>query len=173
MDDIYVARFWSKIDKNGPAPAHRPELGPCWLWTAGKTAGGYGSFRFHKVHTKVHRLAWELTNGAIPDGMMVLHACDVRLCVRHLFLGDHETNMADMVAKGRQATGDRCCMRKYPEKRPRGERDGHARFTASEILEMRAAYAAGESQGSIGRRYGTGQGTIGPIVRRLTWRHLE
>jgi hypothetical protein len=25
-------RFWEKVDKNGPVPAHRPELGPCWVW---------------------------------------------------------------------------------------------------------------------------------------------
>ena len=28
-------RFWRKVDKNGPIPEHRPELGPCWVWTAG------------------------------------------------------------------------------------------------------------------------------------------
>ena len=27
-------RFWSKVDKNGPIPSHRPELGPCWIWIA-------------------------------------------------------------------------------------------------------------------------------------------
>jgi hypothetical protein len=34
---------------------------------------------------------------------MVLHRCDVRLCVRfsHLFLGTHQDNMSDMAAKGR------------------------------------------------------------------------
>jgi|SRR5580658_5854190 hypothetical protein len=24
-------RFWSKVDKNGPVPSHRPELGQCWI----------------------------------------------------------------------------------------------------------------------------------------------
>lgn len=31
-----IARFWVKVDKNGTAPAHRPELGPCWLWTGNR-----------------------------------------------------------------------------------------------------------------------------------------
>jgi hypothetical protein len=30
-----IERFWSKVDRNGPVPEHRPELGPCWVWTAG------------------------------------------------------------------------------------------------------------------------------------------
>lgn len=37
-------RFWSKVDRNGPVPEHRPDLGPCWLWTAYVDAHGYGVF---------------------------------------------------------------------------------------------------------------------------------
>lgn len=50
------------------------------------------------------RVAWELVNGPIPDGLDVLHRCDNRACVnveRCLFLGTHVDNMADMKAKGR------------------------------------------------------------------------
>src|SRR5437870_1060081 len=37
-------RFWEKVDKNGPAPPHRPEIGPCWLWTGWVKKNGYGGF---------------------------------------------------------------------------------------------------------------------------------
>lgn len=33
-----LQRFWSKVDKGGPVPPHRLELGPCWLWIAGHSA---------------------------------------------------------------------------------------------------------------------------------------
>src|ERR1035437_916757 len=33
-------RFWAKVDRNGPVPAHRPELGPCWVWEAGHDRPG-------------------------------------------------------------------------------------------------------------------------------------
>ncbi len=27
-------RFWEKVNKGGPVPEHRLDLGPCWLWGA-------------------------------------------------------------------------------------------------------------------------------------------
>ena len=24
-------RFWAKVNKDGPVPEHRPDLGPCWI----------------------------------------------------------------------------------------------------------------------------------------------
>lgn len=41
-DSTLEIRFWKKIDRNGPIPAHCPELGPCWIWTAYKDEHGRG-----------------------------------------------------------------------------------------------------------------------------------
>jgi hypothetical protein len=75
-----VERFWPKVDKNGPVPEHRPDLGPCWVWTA-MTRAGYGQFRVAR-HMAAHRFAYELMVGPIPDGYDLDHLCRNRACVR-------------------------------------------------------------------------------------------
>lgn len=89
-----VDRFWAHVAKG-------PE---CWLWSGAPTSTGYGKLAFPGGGWQsAHRFSWELHNGPVPDGLQVLHHCDVPLCVNpsHLFLGTHLDNMADMRAKGR------------------------------------------------------------------------
>lgn len=74
-------RFWAKVDKNAPVPDYRPDLGPCWIWTACITADGYGSFAPNRIARLAHRVAYELIVGAIPDGLTIDHLCRVRSCV--------------------------------------------------------------------------------------------
>lgn len=80
-----AARFWPKVDKNGPVPAARPELGPCWLWTAALWGGGYGAFGIRvggksRTHN-AHRLSYGMLVGPIPHGLVLDHLCRVRHCV--------------------------------------------------------------------------------------------
>lgn len=99
-----VSRFWSKVDRNGPAPEHLPDLGPCWLWTAGTSGGGYGKIGVRAGLTMdAHKVSWIFHFGEIACGLWVLHRCDVVRCVRpsHLFLGTAADNNRDMFEKHR------------------------------------------------------------------------
>jgi len=70
-------RFWARVDKDGPVPVRRPELGPCWIWTGGGHSEGYGS----DSGQLAHRTSYELSIGPVPDGKHLDHLCRVRLCV--------------------------------------------------------------------------------------------
>jgi hypothetical protein len=90
-------RFWPKVNKTKD----------CWLWTAGKDLKGYGSFSINGKSTIAHRVAYELTYGAIPKGMEIDHTCHNesdchagtdcphRACVRpdHLEAISHDENI--------------------------------------------------------------------------------
>ena len=82
------------------APANR---GGCRLWTGWKDRKGYGMIRANGRRVFTHRVVWELAHGPIPEGLCVLHRCDVPGCVAvdHLFLGTNLDNMKDKMAKGR------------------------------------------------------------------------
>lgn len=68
-------RFWAKVNKNGPLPEQRPELGPCWVWTGATMGSGYGHFRMNGSGHGAHRIAYELSGGVIPDGLELDHLC--------------------------------------------------------------------------------------------------
>jgi hypothetical protein len=80
-----------------------PDTG-CLIWTGSgkKMNGKYGT-----MTVATHRLAWELANGPIPEGLQVLHRCDEPACCNpdHLYLGTQTENMADKVRKGRTRNG--------------------------------------------------------------------
>lgn len=153
--------FWDKV-AIGPEDS-------CWNWTAAfkgtaDSAGTrYGSFTHYvdgrPIRTSSHRIAWSLTNGPVPDGLLVCHRCDNRACCnpRHLFLGTHVDNVADMCRKGRHSHGE-----------------GHPKspLTESDVRSIRVRAADGETYGRLAREFGINRVNIMKIVRRATWTHI-
>lgn len=95
LDPERLARFWSRVTKTET----------CWLFTPTRPLGhdGYPAMCYALNTTApVNRISWMIHYGPIPDGLYVLHACDVKACVRpsHLFLGTQSDNIQDYLAKG-------------------------------------------------------------------------
>lgn len=62
-------RFWSKVKKTKT----------CWIFQG---AYGHGQFKLNGKSVMAHRYAWEITNGPIPDGLVIDHLCRTPACVR-------------------------------------------------------------------------------------------
>ncbi len=153
-------RFWENVSVSDG----------CWEWTGKRKSGvsnNYGRFfigmnptdRNKTVEMFAHRFSWEMHNGAIPDGLYVLHRCDNPPCVRpnHLFLGTLRDNTRDSVNKGRW---------------PIGEHHHHHRLTETDVLSIRREFEAGVSASELARRHNIGRTTAGHIIRRESWRHV-
>lgn len=164
-------RFWAKVVKAGPIPEHRPELGPCWLWTGAHYADGRPEFWYEgrDVHAAV--VAYILTYGPMPaERSWALHHCDNLACVRpdHVYAGTAAQNATDMMERGRHYTqteqGQQFILR--------GEQHGRAKVTDTAVREIRALAASGASQRTLSRRFGLAQTTVGQIIRRESWAHV-
>lgn len=90
--------FWEKVSKG------------CWVFKGhilntghGEHYQGNGPNRFRMT---AHRYAWTLLKGPIPEGMHVLHTCDVPNCVNpdHLYLGTDKENCRDKYLRDRNNT---------------------------------------------------------------------
>lgn len=98
-DDRFAARFVARTKRasNG-----------CLEWQGCVMQIGYGQLRRAGRTEYAHRVAWELENGPIPEGLHVLHSCDNRRCVdpAHLRVGPEPTEpvgprSADLEARAR------------------------------------------------------------------------
>lgn len=143
------SRFWEKVEKS--------DITDCWLWTGaiGKETG-YGYLGERSKVLGAHRVSYEIHFGKIPEGLCVLHKCDIRKCVNpsHLFLGTKAENSADMAKKMRSTIGERNPM---------------AKLTESIVSEIRKDTRV---QHLIAKDYGVKQQAISKIKSGLRWKGI-
>jgi hypothetical protein len=108
----YISHFWARVDKSGS----------CWLWTAAKNTNGYGVLRID-CHSNnrgrlvfAHRLSYELTKGAIPDGLHLDHLCRTRNCVNpaHLEAVTPRINCLRGIGPSAKAAKKTHCSKGHP-----------------------------------------------------------
>lgn len=146
-------RFWSKVYR-GPA---------CWIWLAASNSSGRGLFFFEGRMQQVHRVSWKMNRGPIPNGLQVLHTCDIGLCVRpkHLFLGTQKDNIDDMFEKGRN-----------PIKVHDGELNPNSRVTEIIVREIRALSEDGYTRKELQALANLSKSQIARIVRGEHWSRI-
>lgn len=147
-------KFWAHTE---------PELNTgCLLWWGGCHDAGYGRVQFEKRVQPAHRVAWKLTRGDIPQGLVVCHRCDTPACVnpQHLFLGTHRDNAQDKVRKGRH----RFRVLSGADHPRIGTTLEQAQFVLNR-------HAAGETAASIARSLGIAVWVARNVIHGRSWRN--
>ena len=168
LTEAQTERFLDRIDRSDDPEA-------CWTWTGTQRRGGYGAVRTMDGMRQAHRVMWTLTNGEIPDGMILCHTCDNPKCVNpnHLWLGTHATNAADRQRKNRSAIGERHGSRTKPERILRGQHAPGAKLCPSDVFEIRRLYQRGvNGYVTLAKQFNVSTFAIRQIVNGRTWRHV-
>lgn len=155
-----IARFWSHVDRSGGKDA-------CWPWTAHlrktKWREDYGQWslgRDGKSYSFLsHLLAYELTNGAMRQGLQARHTCNNPACCnpKHMTPGTAKENASDRDKAGTTA---------------KGERHGSARLNEKQVRQIRQLRASGVSLPKIADLFGVTHQNVLYIVNYVTWKHI-
>lgn len=154
-DEQFNIRFWSKVDKGEPDE--------CWNWKAFINPKGYGQFQVKKSRpAHAHKVALALVQG-ILIGDVVCHKCDNRKCCnpRHLYRGTWQSNMDDMIAKGRQ---------KHPPLL--GEANGMSTLTNADVRYIRHWYKKRPTK-EIASYLGCSIKQVWDVGGWKTWKHVK
>lgn len=67
-----IDAFWANVDRQGQQQ--------CWPWLLTLKPSGYARIVIRGKRYRVHRLAYELSVGPIPEGHELHHVCEVKHC---------------------------------------------------------------------------------------------
>jgi hypothetical protein len=130
----------------------------CWECTSHRrNRKGYVDICRNGIRTKLHRYSYELANGSIPAGMIVLHSCDNPACFNpdHLRIGTIEDNNKDKTAKQRQV---------------KGEAVHTSKLSVEQVIDIQNDE---RSNRVIAKEYGVAHSTIGRIKRGVNWKDVK
>lgn len=135
----------------------------CWMWKGAVYAKtGYGHFNTNKKDFTTHRFSWLIHKGDIPEGLLVLHICDVRACCNpeHLYIGNHKDNVRDAVERKRLRP-------------PKWEKHRDAKLNRISVIAIRDLYKSGQwSYARLGEKFGVSKSCIDGVVSGRHWKGL-
>jgi hypothetical protein len=140
----------------------------CWIWTGSKAESGHGHINVGKNKMmKTHRLSWIFLRGPIPDGLCVLHHCDVPACINpdHLYVGTVQNNVDDMWARGRQP-------KDYNHPPQDCENNPNALLSNKQVAEIKRMLLDGKRQVDVARMFGVSRFVIWSISKGRTWKDI-
>lgn len=130
----------------------------CWPWHGpfgGRARDRRPYFSAERERKMAYRWVWELVNGPIPDGMMILHSCDnggapVGCCnPYHMRLGTLQENTKDMTDRQRHG------------------------LPHNVIRAIRKLLSEGRTQHEIASLYGISRESVSAIATGRVYGHVQ
>lgn len=155
----FLTQRESTIEKRFHSGYEINEKTGCWEWKRSTEGWGYGVIMWNSKKVYVHRVSYELANGPIPSGLLVLHSCDNRICCNpaHLRVGTVQDNSQDMRERLRGTLG---------------EKSRTAKLKNEDVLNILDMIKNGISLIEIANIYSVNRQAISHIKYGRTWRHI-
>ena len=152
-----ISHRWMTLQERFNAQYEVVTESGCWIWM-GSLTRHYGTIWVDGRAVSSHRISYIIHIGDIPDGLNVLHRCDVYSCVNpnHLFIGTQKDNMSDMTKKGRSLVGSM---------------NSAAKLSESDVRNI--LHRKGERLAGIAKDYGVTLQSIWNIMNGKTWTHIK
>lgn len=135
-----------------------PDTTECINWPYSYNKSGYGQLRIMNRPIVASRYALMLKTGVTPPrDLYACHTCHNRACVntRHLYWGNCQDNVDDMVSDG---------TRLY------GERTNRVKLKIDDVRQiLHLVKDKGMTQRAVAQMYGLHQTTIHKIVKGKSW----
>jgi hypothetical protein len=125
----------------------------CWIFQGRPASSGHGQMFCDGRTRGTHVIMYVHHYGPVPEGLMVLHKCDVPLCCNpeHLEAGTRSKNATDAIRRG----GGKI-----------------AKLTKVDADEIRLRYWAGSRVSDIARNFGVSRSAINSIISFKTWKDI-
>lgn len=149
-EEYWTEQFWSHVDKT---PGQGPN-GDCWVWTGDLSKQDYPYCYWMSKRVLATQVSYYLTTGYMPDssrGEMMCHSCDFTKCIKHLFLGNNNSNSLDKCLKDRQ----------------------NSKLGNENAFLIRALFATGKwSKNSLAKTFKVSNATIANVVNNKIFKHV-
>lgn len=134
----------------------------CMPWLGNILKHGYGQVKIKQQPYYAHRIAYYIKTGIDPKELLILHECNNPSCVNpeHLILGTNSDNM----------------LQKFREGRASNKGNNHSQHLLNEELvrQIRELSKNGMTIVEIAKRFTfVHVETVGSVVRRTTWDHVQ
>lgn len=158
---MYTTVIITEVDRARIKPFLLPE-GDCLLWAGAVTNRGYGTYKLQSgLQTSIHRIMYIAYHGSVPDGLVVMHTCNEKLCVAeaHLIAGTQQQNSLDALEDG-------LCNPPY------GEQHWHSVLDEDVVRYVRGQANDGRKARSLSNELSIARQTIQDVIVGKTWKHV-